>query len=180
MTEDSWKRIAGFRVEEDGTIACVWLSLEPAAEVIHVYDCCIWKPQESATFPVIADAIANRGRWIPVAWSNKPFADRLLNDWSVNILPEPVEADPAVAVVETREVLQRMKSRQFKAKKGLQPWIDEWRTFQRDGGKVPLGSHPLMTATWFAMSQLQYAKAQKATRMNQKTYPDIAMLTCRR
>lgn len=173
---DNWKRIAGFRVEDDGTIACVWLAIEPDAEVIHVYDACMWKGQENVTFPVIADAVANRGRWIPVAWSSKPFADRLLNDWSVNMLPEPVDSDTAVAAVETREVLQRMKARQFKVKKGLTQWADEWKTFQREGGKVPLSTHPLMTATWFAVSQLQYARAERAYRSTKTVYPKVAIL----
>lgn len=172
MIEAHWKRIAGLKTLDDGTAAIVWVAHDHERSVLQVYDTCLWKGE---TFAHICQGIANRSRWVPVAWSNKAFADELLSR-GVNMLPDPVPEDPAYASVQTTAVWELMRTKQFQVKRGLKEWADEFKSFNKQEGKVPLDSHPLMAATWYAVSQLPYARAEQAYRSSKKTFPKIAMV----
>ncbi len=172
MIENHWRRIAGLHVKEDGDIGCVWAAHDKDSDMIHLYDACIFRREVLA---VIAEALNARGRWIPVAWEDKAMADKLL-ERGCNMLPEPCKETDATAEVASRDVWERMRSGRFKADKRLKEWIDEFQTFDRSEQKVPRDTHPLMSATRFAVTMLPYARRQSPPGGKKAIYPKLAMI----
>lgn len=174
MVEPTWRRIAGIHVQEDGDIGVVWLALDPLADVTHLYDAALFKREVLA---VIGEGISARGRWIPLAWHKdaNEFADKLL-DRGINCLPEPCADNQSVAEVISREIWQRMRTSRFRVDQRVGEWLDEFRTFYRDGSKIPTDSHPLMAATRHAIEMLQYAKPQSSPGSNRPNAPKLAIV----
>lgn len=158
MISSDWFRIAGLHLQEDGEAAAVWLALDKATDVAHLYDACLFRREVLA---VIADGMNARGRWIPIAWERdaKAMADRLL-DRGCNMLPEPNEDKPGMAEQVTRDIWGRMRSGRFRVDRRLQEWLEEMRNFNLEGSKVPLGSHPLMAATRHAVAMFSHARRE--------------------
>jgi len=174
MVDPSWRRISGMSLEDDGTLAVVWMALDRASDVIHLYDVAVFRREVLA---VISEGINARGRWIPMAWESKAkdMADRLL-DRGCNMIPEPIKETQAGAEVSARDVWERMRTKRFRADKRLAEWIDESRGFYRQDSQVPLEGHPLMSATRHAVERLNYARRQAAARESGGTYPQIAIV----
>jgi len=168
-----WKRIAGIHVQEEGQIGSVWMAHDKSTDTIHLYDACIFRQEVLA---VIGEGLNARGRWIPIAWQEKAkdMADKLL-ERGCNMLPDPSKDTESVAEVTSREIWERMRTGRFKVDKRLAEWLDEYKTFYREESKVPQGSHPLMSATRHAISQIDYAKRQG---MRRKTlnHPRVTIL----
>ena len=77
----------------------------------------------------------------------------------------------------SRNISERMRTGRWKVDERLADWLDEYRSFFREDAKVPTSSHPLMTATRHAMSQIDYAKAQRTSRSHTKNYqPEIVIV----
>lgn len=173
MIDSNWKRIAGVHVQGEGEIAAVWMAHETDADRLHLYDCCIFRREVLA---VIAEGINCRGRWIPIAWHEeaKDIADKLL-DRGCNMLPEPCKDTEAMAEVVSREIWERMRTDRFKVDKRLAEWLDEYRSFYREDSQVPRTSHPMMSATRHAVSQLEFARRQ-AKRSEKRVYPKMAIV----
>lgn len=174
MIPDDWPRIAGLQSEENGDIGLVWLARDKDTDTIHIYDACIFRREVLA---VIAEGINCRGRWIPVAWESgaKEIADKLL-DKGCSMLYDPVKDTAAVSEAASREIWERMRTSRFKVDKRLSEWQDEYKTFYRQGQKVPKGKHPLMTATRYAVSNIQYAKRQSLRKAKSMNYPKLAIV----
>lgn len=174
MIEPNWKRIAGIHVQDDGTIAVVWLAHDKDADTVHLYDACVFRREVLA---VISEGLNARGRWIPVAWedSAKDMAEKLLERGS-NTLPEGYKDTDAIAEVHSRDIWGRMRSGRFKVDRRLKEWLDEFQSFNRQDSKVPRDSHPLMAATRHAMAQIQFARRQAPKRGQNINYPKAAIL----
>lgn len=173
MIPDYWKRVAGFHADEDGTIGCVWLAIDDRSNVVHCYDCALFKIE---VFAVIADSISARGRWIPLAWrkDDEPFIKKL-QDAKINTLPEPSASNPAVTEVVSRDIWLRMRGSRFKVDETVYQWLEEYKVYYRDESKVPQKGFPLMAATRHAIEQLSYAKAQAMPGSKKRTYPKVAI-----
>ena len=173
MIDSSYRRIAGVHVQEDGTVAAVWVALDKDTDCVHLYDCAKFSREVLA---VIGEGLNARGRWIPIAWekSAKDMADKLL-DRGCNMLPEPSTDTDAMAEVVSRDVWERMRTDRFKVDKRLAEWLDEYRTFYREDSQVPKTGHPLMSATRHAISQLEYARRQMKGKKT-VNYPKVAMI----
>ena len=171
MIEDEWTRIAGIHIQEDGEVAAVWMAHDKDSDVIHLYDCCLFKREVLA---VIAEGVNARGRWVPVCWVNKELSDKLLVR-GCGMQPEASDDSESMAEVNSREVWGRMRSGRFKVDRRLKEWLDEYKTFNRQDSKVPRNSHPLMAATRYAIDQLPYAMAHKSLN-NKKMYPKLAIV----
>lgn len=171
MIDDSWKRIGGIHVSDDGTTAAVWIAHDPAADVIHLYDTCVFKVEVLA---VVAEGLNARGRKFFVAWNNKEMADQLLSK-GCNMSPDPVDDSDSMAEMISRDIWERMRTGRFKVERRLQDWQAEFKSFNRDGNKVPRDSHPLMAATRHAISQLAFARSNSsaASKIN---YPKVATI----
>jgi hypothetical protein len=169
----NWKRVGGLATKDDGTVGVVWIAIEPESKVVTVWDTVLW---EKEVFDLIASRItSSNGRYTPIAWSNKAYADELTKR-GVRMLPEPVSVDPAVAAAKTTEIWELIRRKQFFAKRWLTQWSEEYKAFQRQKGKVPLGESPLMEATWYAVSAIPYARAEQSMRSGKPLYPKIAMV----
>ncbi len=172
MLKDHWKRICGLHCSDDGRISAVWLAHNPEDDVIHLYDS--YKFPESTEFAVVVEGLNARGRNIPISWSHKEISENLLNK-GCNMLVEAAENSPAMAEVVSGEILARLRSGRFKVEQRLSDWLAEFKTFNRDGSQVPTDSHPLMTATRYAVADLANARSnQKAS--NQKMFRKVAVV----
>ena len=172
MIPSEWPRIAGMYVRDDGDIGCVWMAHDKDRDLVHLYDACLFQREVIA---VIADALSARGRFIPVAWTHKELADDLLGR-GVNMLPESCDDSDAAAEVASREVWARMRTYRFKVERALRPWADEFETYNRESQKVPRDSHPLMSATRYAVQMLPYARRSVPKRAKGCTYPQVSMI----
>lgn len=170
--DPSHKRIAGLHVGEDGVTGVVWLALDDIIDEITVYDSCLFK----AEIPlVIAESINARGRDIPIAWSHKEMADQL-RERGCRLLWESAADSDAMAEINSREIWERMRTRRMKVQRRLQDWADEFKSFDRTKNKIPRDSHPLMSATRLAISQLKYAKRLKPRKAKKTKHQRVAMI----
>lgn len=176
MIENHWKRIAGIHCQNEGDIAVVWMAHDKQADVIHLYDCAIFRREVLA---VIAEGLNARGRWVPIAWEKtaKEIVDRLF-DRGCNTLPDPTNQTQPLAEAVSRDIKERMVTGRFKVERRLAEWLDEYKDYIRQDDQVPLKSHPLMAATRHAMADLKYAIAQDKKRkgVNNNNYPRIAII----
>ena len=176
MIEDGWKTIAGIHFQPGVSGAgAIWLAHDKQADTIHLWDCALY-PTEPPI--MVATAMTKHGRWIPIAWEEeaKPLIDQLL-DRGCNILPEPVKQTAVQAEAVSRDILERMRTGRFKVDKRLADWLDEYRSFTRDEGLVPMTTHPLMAATRYAMANLDYARVrERKGKDTDKNYPRIAII----
>jgi hypothetical protein len=173
MIAPEWKRIAGLHVLDDGNIGVVWMALDTDTDTIHLYDCCLFR---SEVLAVISEGINARGRWVPISWEKgaKDMSEKLL-ERGCNMLPEPISDTDALREVASRDIWERLRTKRLKADKRLSEWIDEYKSYYRDGSKVPNGSFPLMAATRHAVGNLNYAKRQAPKRSTQN-YPKLAII----
>lgn len=170
MIPDHWKRVAGMYVRDDGDIGCVWVAHDKDRDLVHLYDACLFQREVIA---VIADALNARGRFIPVAWAHKEMADALL-DRGVNMLPEKCDDSDAAAEIAARDVWVRMRTSRFKVERALQDWAQEFETYNREAQKVPRDTHPLMSATRYAVQMLPYARRSAVKARGGALYPKVA------
>lgn len=150
-----WKRIAGLHYANNDIVAAVWLAHDPQTDVLHVYDSCVFKREVMA---VIAEGMNARGRWIPIAWTDKGLKEALYKR-GCKFAYEP--ADDSIAELVSREIDERIRTGRFKVDKRLKDWQEEYKTFRRADNEIPEDSHPLMAATRHAISSMRAAKAQQ-------------------
>lgn len=172
MIEDGWRRIAGLYCKDSGEISAVWVAWDPDTDVAHIYDCCHFRREVPA---VIAEGLNARGRNVPIAWAQKEVADKML-DRGCNMLPESADDSAAMAELISRDIWARMRSGRFKVDRRQAEWLDEYKTFNRDGAKVPRDSHPLMTATRYAIGSLAYARSQRETKKTRRNYKKVSIV----
>jgi len=172
MIPDDWPRMAGLHVRQDGDVGCVWLAHDKDRDLVHLYDACKF---EREVLAVIADALNARGRFIPVAWTHKEMADALL-DRGVNMLPESCDDSDAAAEIASRDVWSRMRTKRFKVERALQDWAGEFETYNRESQKVPRDTHPLMSATRYAVQMLPWARRSVRGVRQGVNYPQVAII----
>lgn len=156
--EPSWRRIAGFHIEGDGTVAVVWLAHDLTTDRVYLYDCALFKREVLA---VISDRLKG---WIPIAWeqSAEEIAKQLKQK-GCKFFYEGYKDTPAAAEVNAREIWQRMRAGTFKVFDTAKEWIEERKRFLfGEDARVPQEGFPLMSATRHAMSQLSRAQQQGA------------------
>ena len=173
MIDPAWKRICGLHVQDNADMATVWLAYDKTTDVVHMYDACVFK----AELPVVvAEGLNARGRWIPISWNNdgKEMAESLL-DRGCSTLRDGVTDSDAMAEVVSRDIQERQRTGRFKVDKRLGEWLDEYKTFFRQGGKVPRDGYPLMSATRHAMESIAYAKRQ-SSKKKQRRYTQVAIV----
>ena len=172
MIEDTWPRIAGLHVGDSGVVSAAWIAINPDTSVTHLYDCCKFK---ALMMPVLVDGLNARGRRIPIAWASQEMADVLWKN-GCNMLREPIKETPALVEIHTSEIVNRMQTGRFKVSERLQDWLEEFRTFNREDAKIPTETHPLMTATRYAISEIRSARAEETYRQKRPVYPKRAIV----
>lgn len=172
MIDEFSKRIAGMHVRQNGDVALVWLALDNDTDVIHLYDTAVFRREVLA---VIAEGINARGRYIPVAWNDEKMADKLLQRGCRMEIDKADDSD-SMAEVLTRDIWERMRTDRWKVDRRLQDWLAEFKTFNREAQQVPRDTHPLMAATRHAMSQLEFARSERAHRSGTKNWSEHAFV----
>lgn len=174
MIHESWRRIAGFHMEESGDIGVVWLAEDPITSIVHCYDVALFAREVEA---VISTGIAARGRHYPMAWrkKDKGLADTL-QDAGINILPDPSPDDPAMSEIISRGIWQRLRANQFRVDKSVGEWLGEYRNYFRNDNQVPSEGFPLMAATRHAVAMLDWAEAEYLPNRSKKNHPDIRIV----
>lgn len=168
------KRIAAIHIEEDGALSAVWLAHDLNTDLVRMYDCCNFRSEQ---LPVIAEGLNARGRWIPIAWHKKAKdISKQLLDRGCNMLYDPTEESPEMAEIMMRELSTRIRTARFKPDKRLMEFKQEYETIGTDGGKVPTESFPLMSATRYALANLNYAKRLPTVRKNTSMSPRLSIV----
>lgn len=170
MISPEFKRICGIHMQEQGELGAVWLAHDKTTDVVHLYDACLFRNE---VWPVIAEGMSARGRWIPVAWEKGQDVSKSLLERGIRMLHDPVQDIPEMV---SRDIQERMRTGRFKVDKRLGEWLEEFKTFYKEDSKVPVSGFPLMTATRVAMADLKKAKRQAAPRKRQVNYPKVAIL----
>jgi len=174
MIDPTWKRIAGFHLEDDGTLGAVWLAHDDISSIVHLYDAALFTREVPA---VICTGIAARGRHLPMAWRKKDEAmSEKLDEAGVYMLPDPSADDPAMAEVISRDIWQRLRTGQFRVEKRVGEWLEEYRKFYRDGQAIPKAGFPLMAATRHAIEMLPYATAEYSGRKSMSNHPTMSIV----
>jgi len=169
--QPDWRQIAGFAIQEDGSMGIVWLTHDTEWDVVRVHHAVAFK---RAVLAVVAGEL-NRKPWIPVAWENKEFCDTLLNDYRCNMLRDRSLDTPAAAERLTNEIWERMETGRFKISPTSDEYIHEQKGYNRLQAKLPRQTHPLMAATRHAIDQLPYARTEKSTGKTKIMYPKVSI-----
>ena len=142
MIPENWRRIAAIHQQSDGMVAAVWLAVDRDADVVHLYDCCLFKREVLA---VIAEGLNARGKGVPVAWCEdaKILAEKL-DERGCNMLSDGVKDTLPMAEVTARDIWERMRTGRFRVDKRNAEWLDEYRTYFRKDAGIPLEGSPLM------------------------------------
>lgn len=172
MIEPHHKRISGMHVSKNGDIAIVWMAVDPDSKHIHIYDACLFQTEVPA---VIADSITNRGAWIPVAWNHETMKDSF-QDKGCRMLPDPSDDSDEMAEIVSREIWERLRGGRMTVDKRLKRWAEEAKSIERDKGKIPRDSHPLISATRIAIQQIRSAKRLQNKRRQHKPTRRVALI----
>ena len=161
-----WGRICAIDFGYDHPTAVTWLAHDRDSDVIYVYDCY----RVAGNTPVIhAQAIKDRGSWIPCAWphdghvhdkgSGTPVASQYRR-LGVEMLGEHFQNPTGGISVEPgiMEMLQRMESGRFKVFGHLNDWFEEMRIYHRVDGKIIKKHDDLMASTRYAVQSILYAR----------------------
>jgi hypothetical protein len=174
MIEPTWKRIAAFHCEDDGTLGAVWFGYDDMTGVAHLYDVALFRNE---IMLVMTDGIAARGRHIPLAWAkkDKSFADEFLNA-GINVLPDHCVDTPADIAVWTKDVTKYLKTNRLKVEKRLGEWLREYKDYHKDGSSIPVHGFPLMSATRHAIQRINYAQAESFGKLHRRNHPKLAIV----
>ena len=174
MIEPTWRRIGAIHLESDGTLGVVWLAHDHVANVVYCYDAAVFRPDVPA---VINEAIAARGRHIPLAWRKKDqeIADRLM-EAGMNVLPDPSTDESGIIEMLSREIWQKMRTSQFRVDERVGEWLKEYRMFFKDGFNVPDKGFPLMSATRHAVQMLEWAESEISPHDSMNNYPKVNVI----
>ena len=161
-----WARIAAIDFGWDHPTAVVWLAHDRDNDCVYVVDAY----RVSAATPVVhAQAIKDRGSWIPVAWphdgmqadkgSGTPLAAQYRR-LGVEMLGKHFENPEGGLSIEPgiMEMLQRLQSGRLKVFNHLDQFLQEYRQYHRQDGKIIKKNDDLMSAARYAIQSLRYAR----------------------
>jgi len=161
-----WGRICAIDFGYDHPTAVIWLAHDRDSDAVFLYDCY----RVAGNTPVIhAQAIKDRGSWIPCAWphdghvhdkgSGTPLAAQYRR-LGVEMLGEHFQNPDGGINVEPgiMELLQRMESGRFKVFGHLNDWFEEMRIYHRQDGKIIKKHDDLMAATRYGVQSLRYSR----------------------
>lgn len=119
-------------------------------------------------------ALRQWGDWLPWAWPHdglnreKTSGEPLADDYRKNglkMLPEKASFEDGSTSVEAGilELLERMQTGRFKVFRHLEDWLQEFRLYHRDEGKIVKERDDLMDMTRYGIMMLRFAKVKPAT-----------------
>lgn len=168
-----WVRIAGIDFGWDHPTAVVWLAWDRDTDTVYVTDC-----YRAAERPMAqhASAIRAKGAWIPVAWPHDgnndtaagPRLAQQYRDEAVAMLFEHAQfpesshsADKPQSRVSVEagvsEMYQRMESGRWRVFAHCHDWLEEFRLYHRDNGRIVKQRDDALDASRYALMMLRHA-----------------------
>lgn len=163
-----WPQITGIDFGWDHPFAAAHHAWDREADTVYVTRT---YRESKATPPIHAAAIKPWGEWVPVAWpqdglqSGKDTGEALMLSYrkhGLSMLPEHAK-DPTDGVsVEAGvlEMLERMQTGRLKVFNHLGDWLEEFRQYHRDKGKIVAIKDDLISATRYALMCLRFARTK--------------------
>lgn len=168
-----YRRICGIDFGIDHPGAAVWLAHDADTDNFFVYDCYRARGETAAYH---AQAIKERGSWIPVSWPHDGMIrdkgsgihlKNLFAQHGVNLLPFSARylddkgsgqgTEPVVDVI-----LQAMRTGRFKVFRHLKEWFEEKRMYHRKDGFIVKKNDDLLAATHYAVMMRRFATGESS------------------
>ena len=175
---EHWPRIVGIDFGWDHPFAAVWLAWERDTDTVYLYD--EYRVRERTPKDHVADMREKPGfEWIPVVWphdglqhdkqSGVALADayrsaglNLLQDKFSNP-PSPGEEEGSGGngvEVGVMSMLTRMQSGRLKVFSTCQQWLQEFRQYHREDGKIENVDDDLISASRYGCQSLRFAETK--------------------
>lgn len=166
----SWPRIIGIDFGWD----------HPFGATIHAWDrdndvfYLTGEYRERQATPIIHSAAIRRwGDWVPVSWPHdglqhdKGSGEQLAEQYrsqGLNLLPERATFSDGTNGVEAgvSEMLQRMQTGKWKVFNTCKSWLEEFRLYHREEGKIVKERDDLISASRYAMMMRRFAEVERA------------------
>lgn len=161
-----WPQIVGIDFGWDHPFAAVRCAWDRDNDVFYV----IGEYRQREASPIIhAASIKPWGDWIPVAWPHdglqhdKGSGEQLAGQYEVqglNMLPERATFDDGTNGVEAGvlDMLTRMQTGRWKVFSTCRGWIEEFRMYHRDDGKIVKERDDLLSASRYALMMKRFAE----------------------
>jgi phage terminase large subunit-like protein len=166
---DSWPRLAGLDFGWDHPTAAVWMALDPATDIIYIYDEYSQSKQTALTHTA---ALRERDHFIPIVWprdglqTDKGSGIMLAEQYRAqgcNLLPTfftnplaPGDTAKGNQNIEPgiMEMMHRMETGRLKIFPHLMEWFKEFRAYHRKDGKIEPIRDDLMSATRYGVMSI--------------------------
>jgi phage terminase large subunit-like protein len=162
-----WPQIVGVDFGWDHPFAAAKLAWDRDNDIIYMTG--EYRQREAS--PIIhAAAIRPWGDWIPVAWPHdglqhdKGSGVQLAEQYrrqGLNLLPERATFEDGSNGVEAgvSDMLQRMQTGRWKVFSTCKAWMEEFRLYHRDGGKIVKERDDLISASRYGLMAKRFAAA---------------------
>jgi len=155
-------------------MAAVWLDHDTKHDIVRVYDA---QKFDREVLIVITEAMATRGKWIPVVWeAGKSDLIETFPKRRPKFINEPVKESPEFVDGLNRQLWERMRTGRFKADVKLKAWVDELAPFTKAGGKIGTQGAPLISATRYALAKIQRARIEPPKAKPEVHHQGIAII----
>ena len=175
-----WPQIVGIDFGWDhpfGATRCAW---DRDSDVFYV----VGEYRQREASPIIhAAAIKPWGAWIPVSWPHdglqhdKGSGEQLAAQYraqGLELLPERATFDDGTNGVEAgvSDMLQRMQTGRWKVFSTCQSWLEEFRLYHREDGKIVKERDDLLSGSRYALMMKRFAKVKPSSAV-QKFKPQV-------
>lgn len=165
-----WPQIIGIDFGWDHPFAACRLAWDRDQDTVYVTG--EYRQREAS--PIIhAASIKPWGEWIPIAWPHdglqhdKGSGEQLAAQYraqGLNLTPERATFDDGTNGVEAgvSDMLQRMQTGRWKVFSTCQSWLEEFRLYHRDDGKIVKERDDIISASRYALMMKRFAEVKTA------------------
>lgn len=165
-----WPQIIGIDFGWDHPFAACRLAWDRDSDVIYV----IGEYRQREASPIIhSAAIKPWGDWLPVSWPHDGLQHdkgsgvqlaQQYRDQGLNLLPEKATFDDGSNGVEAgvSDMLQRMQTGRWKVFNTCSAWMEEFRLYHREDGKIVKERDDLISASRYALMMKRFAETEKS------------------
>jgi phage terminase large subunit-like protein len=167
----TWAQIGGMDFGWDHPFGAVCIAWDRDADVIYVTK----EYREREATPIIhAAAIRPWGKWLPWAWPHdglqhdKGSGEQLKAQYEaqeLNMHHERATFDDGTNGVEAgvSDMLQRMQTGRWKVFKTCRTWLEEFRLYHREDGKIVKERDDVLSASRYALMMKRFAETETST-----------------
>lgn len=162
-----WKRIGGLDFGFDHPFAATELAHDADEDVIYLLR--EYRAREEIPSQHCG-ALRQWGEWLPWAWPSDGLdssrtGEPVKDDYKklkLNMLPEHAQFDQGSVSVEAGilDMLERMQTGRWKVFSTCGYWIEEFRLYHRDEGKIVKLGEDTISASRYALMMIRFAKVE--------------------